>query len=181
MATAFGVAVSVAAAYVASAFNNIMDLLQPVFGFVNAPLLATFLLGMFWKRTTGHAAFFGLPRRHTGRRALSRALLLQWRPPWHQRFSDRAAFRFASARWARISLWPSSLGAWCFLLTMFISVLTRRQKSDAGARGLGVFANAAAHRRPCPLVSPPCCSGAIVVIASLGLNLSLLVIKMYFP
>src|SRR5579875_423625 len=37
-----------------------MDTLQLVFSFVNAPLFATFLLGMFWKRTTGHAAFSGL-------------------------------------------------------------------------------------------------------------------------
>ena len=35
-------------------------LLQLVFAFVNAPLFATFLLGMFWKRTTGHGAFPGL-------------------------------------------------------------------------------------------------------------------------
>ena len=41
-------------------FNNIMDLLQLVFGFVNAPLFATFLLGMFWKRTTGTARSSGL-------------------------------------------------------------------------------------------------------------------------
>ena len=37
-----------------------MDVLQLVFAFVNAPLLATFLLGMFWKRATGHGAFTGL-------------------------------------------------------------------------------------------------------------------------
>ena len=43
-----------------SSFNNIMDTLQLVFSFVNAPLFATFLLGMFWKRTTGHGAFAGL-------------------------------------------------------------------------------------------------------------------------
>src|SRR5947207_3779120 len=60
MATVFGIAVSVAAAYVATRFNNIMDMLQLVFAFVNAPLFATFLLGMFWKRATGHGAFFGL-------------------------------------------------------------------------------------------------------------------------
>ena len=47
-------------AFLATQFNNIMDFLQLVFGFVNAPLFATFLLGMFWKRTTGHGAFFGL-------------------------------------------------------------------------------------------------------------------------
>jgi len=60
MTTVFGIALSVAAAYMATRFNNIMDMLQLVFAFVNAPLFATFLLGMFWKRTTGHGAFSGL-------------------------------------------------------------------------------------------------------------------------
>jgi solute:Na+ symporter, SSS family len=60
MATIFGVGLSIGAAYLAQSFNNMMDFLQLIFGFVNAPLLATFLLGMFWKRATGHAAFLGL-------------------------------------------------------------------------------------------------------------------------
>jgi SSS family solute:Na+ symporter len=60
MATVFGVLISMATAYAAMRFNNIMDMLQLVFSFVNAPLFATFLLGMFWKRTTGHGAFWGL-------------------------------------------------------------------------------------------------------------------------
>src|SRR5205809_3904472 len=60
MSTIFGILMSIAAAYVATRFNNIMDMLQLVFAFVNAPLLATFLLGMFWKRTSGHGAFAGL-------------------------------------------------------------------------------------------------------------------------
>ena len=51
---------SVLAAYATTRFNNIMDFLQLVFAFVNAPLFATFLLGMFWKRATGHGAFWGL-------------------------------------------------------------------------------------------------------------------------
>ena len=59
-ATVGGIALSIAAAYVAGAFNNIMEILQLVFAFVNAPLFATFALGMFWKRATGHGAFFGL-------------------------------------------------------------------------------------------------------------------------
>ena len=67
------------AAYIVRQNNNIMDMLQLVFAFVNAPLFATFLLGMFWKRATGHGAFFGLvagtagrrdaPRPHAARRA----------------------------------------------------------------------------------------------------------------
>ena len=60
MATVGGIALSIAAAYLVTNFNNIMDVLQLVFSFVNAPLFATFLLGMFWKRTTGHGAFTGL-------------------------------------------------------------------------------------------------------------------------
>ena len=60
VATVGGVILAIGAAYLAAAFNNIMDLLQLVFGFVNAPLFATFLLGMFWKRATGHGAFWGL-------------------------------------------------------------------------------------------------------------------------
>jgi SSS family solute:Na+ symporter len=60
LATVFGTVLSVVAAYAATRFNNIMDMLQLVFAFVNAPLFATFLLGMFWKRATGHGAFFGL-------------------------------------------------------------------------------------------------------------------------
>ena len=60
VATVGGIVLSIAAAYTATGFNNIMDMLQLVFSFVNAPLLATFLLGMFWKRTTGHGAFAGL-------------------------------------------------------------------------------------------------------------------------
>ncbi len=60
MSTIGGIILSIGAAYLASSFNNIMDALQLVFSVVNAPLFATFLLGMFWKRTTGHGAFTGL-------------------------------------------------------------------------------------------------------------------------
>ena len=60
MATVFGTALSIATAYVAKMFGNIMDLLQLVFSFINAPLFATFLLGMFWARATPNGAFYGL-------------------------------------------------------------------------------------------------------------------------
>jgi len=60
MATVGGILLSIGAAYAVTSFNNIMDALQLVFSMVNAPLFATFLLGMFWKRSTGHGAFAGL-------------------------------------------------------------------------------------------------------------------------
>ena len=59
-ATVGGIVLSIAAAYAVTSFNNIFDALQLIFSLVNAPLFATFLLGMFWKRTTGHGAFVGL-------------------------------------------------------------------------------------------------------------------------
>ena len=58
--TVVGVVLSLLAAYLVAQFNNIMDVLQLVFAFINAPLFATFLLGMFWKRANGHGAFAGL-------------------------------------------------------------------------------------------------------------------------
>ncbi len=60
MATVGGIVLSIGAAYLVTSFNNIMDALQLIFSMVNAPLFATFLLGMFWKRATGHGAFTGL-------------------------------------------------------------------------------------------------------------------------
>jgi solute:Na+ symporter, SSS family len=60
LATIFGVIVSIGAAYIASLFGNIMDFLQTIFSMINAPLFAVIFLGMFWKRSTGHAAFTGL-------------------------------------------------------------------------------------------------------------------------
>ena len=58
--TVVGILISIVTAYVAHSFNNINDFLQLVFSFVNGPLFATFVLGMFWKRTTSHGAFTGL-------------------------------------------------------------------------------------------------------------------------
>ena len=59
-ATLGGVLLSIAAAYALAGVGNFIGALLLVFSIVNAPLLATVLLGMFWKRATGHGAFFGL-------------------------------------------------------------------------------------------------------------------------
>jgi SSS family solute:Na+ symporter len=52
--------IAIGTAFIASGFGNIMDYLQTLFGFFNAPLFATFILGMFWKRMTPAAAGTGL-------------------------------------------------------------------------------------------------------------------------
>jgi SSS family solute:Na+ symporter len=55
-----GVAVSIAAGYLVQRAHGIMDYVQALFSIFIAPLLATILLGMFWKRATRLAGFFGL-------------------------------------------------------------------------------------------------------------------------
>ncbi|MUL42891.1 sodium/solute symporter [Streptomonospora sp. PA3] len=51
---------AVGTAYIASGYSNLMDYLQQLFSFFNAPLFATFILGMYWKRMTPHAGWSGL-------------------------------------------------------------------------------------------------------------------------
>jgi SSS family solute:Na+ symporter len=122
--TVVGIAVSIAAAYVASYFNNIMDMLQLVFAFVNAPLFATFLLGMFWKRTTGHAAFTGLLS-GTIAAAIHHGLTLPagsgagvkggWISLVHTYPSE-----MAQNFWTAIFAWSA-----CFLITIVVSMVTK--------------------------------------------------------
>ncbi|MGC8595618.1 MAG: sodium:solute symporter family protein [Candidatus Kryptoniota bacterium] len=58
--TVFGVLFSIGTAYIVQSFPNLMDYMQLVFSFFNAPLFATFLLGMFWKKATPWGGFWGL-------------------------------------------------------------------------------------------------------------------------
>lgn len=60
LATIFATALSVGTAYIALSFNSLMDYVQLLFSFFNAPLFATFLLGMFTKWATPQGGFWGL-------------------------------------------------------------------------------------------------------------------------
>ncbi|MEU8151058.1 sodium:solute symporter family protein [Nonomuraea sp. NPDC048901] len=60
IATVAGVALGVGTAFIAAGYSNIMNYLQALFSFFNAPLFATFILGLFWKRMTPWAGFWGL-------------------------------------------------------------------------------------------------------------------------
>jgi solute:Na+ symporter, SSS family len=59
-ATVAATVLAIFTALIASGYSNIMDYLQTLFGFFNAPLFATFILGMFWKRMTATAGWVGL-------------------------------------------------------------------------------------------------------------------------
>jgi solute:Na+ symporter, SSS family len=134
--TVVGILLSVGAAYLANAFNNIMDVLQLVFAFVNAPLFATFLLGMFWKRATGHGAFWGLfigtaaAAAHHGLTVPVGAMSLikgGWLGHVVHTYPSEMAQNFWTAIWA----WTS-----CFVATILISLATASTKTDAQLRGL---------------------------------------------
>ena len=60
LATAAACVIAIFTALIASSFSNILDYLQTLFGFFNAPLFATFILGMFWRRMTPAAGWSGL-------------------------------------------------------------------------------------------------------------------------
>ena len=123
-ATVFGIAFSVAAAYMANRFNNIMDMLQLVFAFVNAPLFATFLLGMFWKRTTGHAAFSGLLAGTTAAAVHHSLTLPAGAVPGIKGGWMAVLYTYPSEMaqnfWTAIFAWTT-----CFLVTIFVSLLTK--------------------------------------------------------
>src|SRR5881628_1408959 len=135
-ATVFGILASVLAAYSATRFNNILDMLQLVFSFVNGPLFATFLLGMFWRRTTGHGAFYGLLT-GTVTAALHYGLTLPRGavPGIKGGFLGAVLHTYPSEM--ALNFW-TALFAWtgCFVATLVISLCTTRTKTDDQLRGL---------------------------------------------
>ena len=60
LATVAATVIAIFTAQIAMGYDNVMNYLQTLFGFFNAPLFATFILGMFWKRMTPTAGWVGL-------------------------------------------------------------------------------------------------------------------------
>jgi solute:Na+ symporter, SSS family len=123
-ATVVGVLLSLMTAYLVAEYNNINDVLQLVFAFINAPLFATFLLGMFWKRTNGHGAFFGLlsgtlaAAVHHGLSVPAHAMAGVkggWIAVVHH-YPSEMAMNF----WTAIFAWTT-----CFVMTIVVSLATR--------------------------------------------------------
>jgi SSS family solute:Na+ symporter len=133
--TVVGILLSIACAYFAKNYNNAMDIIQLVFGFVNAPLFATFLLGMFWARTTGTGAFLGLFGGISASALFHALTIAAGNAPGvkggylavKQTFPSEMAQNFWLATFAFIT---------CFVLTLVISLATRRTKTDEELKGL---------------------------------------------
>jgi SSS family solute:Na+ symporter len=158
--TVVGVALSIGTAYLATHFNNIMDFLQLVFGFVNAPLFATFLLGMFWKRATGDGAFSGLIAGTIAAACTHGLTVAEGKGGWMganlQTFPSQMAQNF----WIAIIAFVA-----CLVVTFVVSVATRpKPASDLhnlvyGVTDLPREEDVPWYKRPGPL--------AIIVLAVL--------------
>jgi SSS family solute:Na+ symporter len=168
-ATVFGIALSIAAAYVAASFNNIMDLLQLVFAFVNAPLFATFALGMFWRRTTGHGAFTGLLSGTLAAVVHHGVSLAEGSAPGVKGAYFGAYISYpselAQTFWTAIAAFTT-----CFVVTIVVSLLTQPRPAEQleglvyGLTPVIKDGEAAWYRRPATL-------GVLVLMATLVLNL----------
>lgn len=151
MTTIVGIILSIGAAYVARMYNNIMDLIQLVFGFVNAPLFATFLLGMFWKRTTGHGAFVGLV---SGSLAgfLTHGLTVAEGKGGYLGHVSTFPSTMAQNFWVAIWSWTV-----CFVVTIVVSLMTKPKEAREldhlvyGMAGLPAEGHLPWHQRPAAL------------------------------
>ena len=168
MATVFGIALSVAAAYAATRFNNIMDMLQLVFAFVNAPLFATFLLGMFWKRATGHGAFTGLlagTMAATAHHGLTLPLnaVVGIKGGWIATLHGYPS-EMAQNFWTAIFAWTV-----CFVVTIAVSLVTR-PRPDAELVGLVYSLTERPRDQHLPWYERPAVLGVIVLACVGALN-----------
>ncbi len=136
LTTIFGIILSILTAYVAMKFDNIMDFLQLIFAFINAPLFAAFLMGMFTKRTTGHGAFWGLISGTTSA-AIVHGLTIPAgatsliKGGWIGTILQEFPSEMAQAFWIAIVAFSVAL-----LVTFLTSLLTKRTKSDKDLKGL---------------------------------------------
>ena len=167
IATVGGIVLAIGAAYLASAFNNIMDLLQLVFAFVNAPLFATFALGMFWRRSTGHGAFAGLLS-GTIAAAIHHGLTL----PAGAHPGVKGGFlgvlhtypsELAQTFWTAIIAWTT-----CLVVTIVVSLATRPRPAEE-LRGLVYSLTPRPSDKGLPWVRRP----GVLAVVVLGLTLAL--------
>ena len=117
--TIVGVLLSIGCAYLTALYNNIMDLLQLVFGFVNAPLFATFLLGMFWKRSSANGAFYGLVSGTLAAAATHGLTVAEGKGGWIYPLTTYPS-TMAQNFW--VAIWAFAV---CFVVTAGVSLVTR--------------------------------------------------------
>jgi SSS family solute:Na+ symporter len=168
--TVVGILLSIACAYFAKQYNNAMDIIQLVFGFVNAPLFATFILGMFWARATGTGAFLGLLG-GTATSAIFHALTLATGSTPGIKGGYVNVVHYFPSEMAQ-NFWLATFAfIICFVLTLVISLATRRTKSDEELKGLVYSLTPKIKDEEKNWLLRPAVLGVILLIACIILNI----------
>ncbi len=169
-ATVAGILVSIGAAYFAARYNNAMDIIQLVFGFVNAPLFATFLLGMFWARCTGTGAFLGLFGGISAS-ALFHALTVAAGNEPGIKGGYLGVVKTFPSEMAQ-NFWLASIAfIACFVLTLVISLATRRTKTDEELTGLVYSLTPKIKAEGAAWYLRPAVVGSILLVGCIILNI----------
>jgi SSS family solute:Na+ symporter len=124
MATVAGILLSVVTAYWAMSMPTIMDYMQAIFSWVNAPLFATMLLGMFIVWITPAGAFWGLIAGMSSSITMFLAVKFNWISGSLLTMSNNASdmsANFWRAWWAWLI---------CFVVTLVISLFTKRKSKS---------------------------------------------------
>jgi solute:Na+ symporter, SSS family len=168
--TVVGILLSIACAYFAKQYNNAMDIIQLVFAFANAPLFATFLFGMFWKRTTATGAFYGLFCGIAGSAVFHALTIAEGNIPGLKGGYIHVLREFPSEM--AQNFWLASFAfAVCFVLTLVISLATVRTKSDEELKGLVYSLTPKIKDENAPWYQRPAIVGTVLIIACVILNI----------
>jgi SSS family solute:Na+ symporter len=170
IATVVGIVLAMGCAFIAAKYNNIMSILQLVFGFVNAPLFATFLLGMFSRRSNNTGAFWGLVIGTTTAIVFHGLCFASGNAPgvkgaW---ISPMIEFpkEMSQGFWVAIVAFSTT-----FLVNAILSLATKRTKSDEELRGLVYSLTEKQVSDNDPWIMRPAVLGSIVLVAAVILNI----------
>jgi SSS family solute:Na+ symporter len=153
--TVAGVLISIGTAYIVQSFPNLMDYMQLIFSFFNAPLFATFLLGMFWRGATPWGGFFGLllgVLTAAGHYILYKVGVLH--------YASEMGANFFQAWWA----WLMD-----FVVTIGVSLFTKKKDKESLV-GL-VYGLSPLSKERLKLFLRPEVWGSVALVAALVLNL----------
>jgi SSS family solute:Na+ symporter len=162
--TIVGIIISVGTAYWAKSFPSIMDYMQAIFSWVNAPLFATMLLGMFVVWITPAGAFWGLLAGMGSSFLMFLAVKFQWISGSLITMSDNSsdmAVNFWRAWWAWLI---------CFVLTIVISLFTKKRPREELV-GLVKGLTAEVHDTGIPFLRRPAFYALLSLIVLIILNI----------
>jgi SSS family solute:Na+ symporter len=165
--TVIGVIISVLTAYLVMQFKSIMDYVQALFSFFIAPLFATVVLGMLWKRVTAAAGFWGLLAG-----TLSSIGMWAWVKidPTALRYVALSPYARDMAENMYRALWSCLI---CALVTVIVSYMTK-PKPENELRGLVYGATEIPHEAHVSLFHRPAFWAAVVSVVFVIVNILVL-------